>query len=325
MNDASKALIKELIAKKEFKTAEIYLLTDLQMRVNDFEKEHLVSSKLCLVHYTSLKTIYSILTNDKKDKLDSINYQGKDKPDNSQNCNRTSLGFLRLYDSLSLSDPDEGDYLKNNIIKKYRWLKKTKQKTYAFICSFVSGKEDIGDKLQYWQSYGADGLGCSIQPPDTSSCKKICSRVKYGQDGITGIENKFQSYFRLGKELFEKLPNKKQKEEFATEFWGEFDSIKFLYKSDDYKHEKEFRYVVVPDKGELIRYDFKTEGPHMRRYILRKELQADEILGSVSKIIIGPRVQDKERICLYLDELAKQTNLHGAEFIPSSISYQKLW
>ena len=320
--------IEELIGRKEYETAKIYLLTDLKIKVKDYdEEERLVDTdtRQYLAHYTSLETIYSIISNNEQHKLDNYDDQEKKKLDYPQDCKQDSLGYLRLYDSQSLNDPDEGDYLKKRIHNKHQWLKKGKQKTSAFICSFVSGGEDIGDKLQYWQSYGVDGLGCSIQPSEEFLSNAWYRRVKYGQDGIADIDKKFQTYFRLGKDLYRKLPSNGLKGKFATEFWGVFDRIKFLYKNDDYNHEKEFRCVVIPDIGEVIGYDFKTEGPYLRRYKLHKDFQAKVLLASGSKIIIGPRVQDKERVCLYLKELAVQSDLEGVEFIPSVIPYQKLW
>ena len=346
MDDELKKNINQYIGGGHFASAKKDLLKDLKIKIDEHKKdlhdhkeETQGNSELYLAHYTSMETIYSILTDAKKDKLHHSKDQSKDKADNSQDTKEENLAFLRLYNVSSLNDPSEGEYLRKELSKEYKWLEDVEIKdTDAFICSFVSGEEEVGNALPYWQAYGDDGLGCSIQLPPNADIFHSVIRILYGNDQIETVKDKFKFYFELGSKLHEKLPKKKEKEDdkkddkemtkedFATEFWESFDKIKFLYKSDAYEHEKEYRYVVFSkDSDKEIKYHFKSEGSYLRRYILEKNLQANNILTTSRTVFIGPRVADKERVCLYLEELAEQAGLPGPEFIASELPYQKLW
>ena len=100
--------------------------------------------------------------------------------------------YLRLYEAHSLNDPNEGKHLKAELSKGYKWLENAKDDTEAFVCSFVSGRkptgdeETIGNQLVFWQSYGKDGLGCSIELAShlNQNLFKKLKRVRYGTDGI---------------------------------------------------------------------------------------------------------------------------------------------
>ena len=267
-------------------------------------------------HYTSIETIYSILTNDKQKSFN----KSRTNEENNQ-------GYMRLYGAFSLNDPDEGRYLENEIAKdpEYIWLKDKRQYTEAFVCSFVSGKEDIGDKLAYWQSYGEDGLGCSIVPSSDSLYQDGLKRVLYGRKNVKAVKEHFKKYFEFANTIYEEDKNEKTKKEFVTNFWNVFDKIKFLHKNDAYKDEKECRYVVMPDDSSEIQFQFKNENPYLRRYILVPGFRSDEILGSGSKVIIGPRVRNKETLCKYLKKIAEDANLYGPEFTFSEIPYRKFW
>lgn len=63
----------------------------------------------------------------------------------------------------------------------------------------------------------------------------------------------------------------------------------------------------------------------MRRYILDDQLKANNVLISGSKVFIGPRVPDKERMKQKLEKLAWQAGLGGPKFIVSEIDYRKVW
>ena len=188
------------------------VIDDLKKEVNNYlkkkhginnsgtknKKEHVIDNsdtsdeELYLAHYTDIATIHSILIEQQK-----IN---QEKTNKSQNI----LNGLRLSSAVYSNDPTEGSYLKNELVKHYEWLDFAKRETDAFFCSFVSSTTDknIGDKITYWQSYGKDGLGCSIQLSDSFK-KDIFHRVLYEKDDIHEVKNKFEAYFKLGKKIYQ--------------------------------------------------------------------------------------------------------------------------
>ena len=296
--------IEESIKKNELEWAKPDLFVSLKKEIDRYEKEEMEKdkdTKSHIAHYTSVEAIYSIL------------HENKEK----------SSSHLRLYDAASLNDPNEGKFLKDGFMNDYKWLGDEKLDTEAFVCSFVSGDKYIGDNLAYWQAYGKDGLGCSIQIPIEADEKRF-QLVHYGEEEVEKAHRRFKDYFELADKLFNKLPDS-GKESFPTEFWKTFDKNRFLYKSNDYEHEKEYRCVVVPGHEKEIKYHFKSEGPYLRRSIHEEKLRTDRVLTSGSKIFIGPRVPDKKRIRRKLEKLARQSGLFGPRFCCSSIPYRKAW
>ena len=331
---------KKCIVQGSIDSAARYLVRALKCKVDCYhqtkfadyqEEEDAEKLPKYLAHYTSLETIYSILESHRK------HQSGYEYQQENDAC-------LNLYSANSLNDPKEGKYLKEKLAqdRNIKWLNDTDKKidaekeknaieeeTDAFVCSFVSGSDRIGDELRYWQSYGDNGLGCSIKI--VRSYHKEFNHVRYGEEKVQDVKKYFKEYFEWGKQLCEKFSNDKREKQFVTEFWRAFDKIKFLYKHQDYQHEKEYRYITIIDSKELkdskrkVRYHFKKEGPYLRRYILNENISAKNILGSGSKITIGPRVVDKERVCKILKEFADQVGLDASTFTPSKINYRKIW
>ncbi len=306
--DICLASVKDYIKENNLISAKSSLLEELRKKVNiDKSKRNFTDSDQYLAHYTSVDTIYSILEHQTID---------------------LKTGCLRLYDAFYFNDPNEGRYLKNELEKSYEWMKNATQETQdtdAFICSFVHGNKKIGDNLSYWQSYGKDGLGCSIQLSAGYKYKQDFKPVLYGKKNIEKMKKRYRDYFDLGSILYHKFQANNDKESFATEFWKCFDGIKFLYKDDAYANENEYRFVIVSSKESEIEYDFRSEGPYLRKYILNKKLQVDKILTSGSKIVIGPTVRKAKHLSKNLEKLARRKSLYGPIFTSSQIPYQKFW
>ena len=246
-------------------------------------------------------------------------------------------GNLRLYAADSFNDPDEGDFLRQEIASKYNFLDAEKDKEAemprksdrAFVCSFVSGDRDVANKLMYWQSYGKDGLGCSIQPPPPSlmseEARANFAKVRYGEEGFEKVEEVFGPFLEETRDLSRRKPE--HSAPFLLGWLREcFSGIAYLYKSKDYESEKEYRIFVAPKRGGGIRYHYKNEpcdGPLVRKFIEPPNFGG--ILASGSSIMIGPRVRDKERIHEYLAALCHEHEIYGPEFGVSRIRYRKFW
>ena len=251
-------------------------------------------------------------------------------------------GGLRLYAANSLNDPDEGDYLRAKLSQEYEFLKffdiKENEKASiprwsdtAFVCSFVGGDSPkIADNLGHWRAYGKDGLGCSIQ---LSSFSQKTSRIRlaqvfYGEDGIKRLKRTFKLCLEAAQKRFEKTAGHSEAPSWRW-FRECLGGIEYLHKSMDYKDESEYRIVVFPERESEIRYDYKNdpweprEGPRARKYI--EPLKAESFLYSGSRVVIGPRVRDRDDICDHLRKFCHDKKIHGPEFKPSEIRYRKFW
>ena len=89
-----------------------------------------------------------------------------------QQC--TTPTTLRLYDSMHLNDPDEGNYLPRSISgeSQFAWVGARRQLLHqdetsgtvdeiAYMASFIAG-DTASDNLVFWRTYGREGKGCSI-------------------------------------------------------------------------------------------------------------------------------------------------------------------
>ena len=318
--------IRQYIENGNYESAKRTLIPELKQAVDGYsEGKYTSNNDVSFAHYTSIETLYSILKSYKPSKIPSP--KQKTTTDSDYQKLKNGKGCIRLYDAFYINDPNEGKILRDAFEKEYPWLKKAKQDTNAFICSFVHGdkNENIGDKLMYWQSYGKNGLGCSIQlSPDYDHTKEL-RRVIYGKGELKNIQNIFQKHFELATKLFYKI-DKGKKEDFATDFWKAFDQIKFLHKDKSYEDENEYRLVkIVNEAPPEIEYDLKSEGPYLRRFVLDERLIANKILITGSKIFVGPTVRKANHMCQNLQELAKSKGLPGPKLISSEISYQKFW
>ena len=84
-----------------------------------------------VIHYTSINTLVSMLQQAAKNKQNAA----KDEQEASKDEQNASL---RLYDSVHLNDPDEGNYFypNLNLPKKHTWLGENKE-SHAYIASFI--------------------------------------------------------------------------------------------------------------------------------------------------------------------------------------------
>ena len=229
---------------------------------------------------------------------------------------------LRLYSASEMNDPNEGLILKNEFMKDYPWIVDAEDESKAFICSFVSSEEyDVANNITYWQAYGRDGLGCSIQPVISKELKQELFPAKYEKDLQEEVKH-FQPFFEYGKEIHQRL-NSEQQKEFTTNFWICFDPIKFLYKHVGYKKELEYRYVVVSPNDEDVFYHPSHIGNSLtiRSYINALNLVASKILISGSRIYIGPRVRYPQTVLDCFEKTAKEGDL-DAKFEFSKIPYR---
>ena len=245
-----------------------------------------------------------------------------------------SPGTIRLYDSMHLNDPDEGNYLPRRISlePEFKWLEDPDEflardepdgplNEFAYLASFVAG-DKAADNLVYWRTYGREGRGCSIV---CSIDSKHMQKVRYGDDVNRAID-------MLRPVLSALTPVAAANEEkvaalLAHTVWSSLRSVLYLYKSDAYDYEDERRCVVPSSevKVEDVSYDYDDRPfgmPRIRHYVERSELSIKSLLPSGSLITIGPCVPQPNHVRRRLSTIASRTLAGSPEFRPSGIPYR---
>ena len=247
---------------------------------------------------------------------------------------RESAGTIRLYDSMHLNDPDEGNYLPRRISSEpdFKWLADQDElagldevdspvNEIAYLASFVAG-DKAADNLVFWRTYGHEGRGCSIV---CSIDHKDVQQVLYGKEVNKAIDLLRPVLTALtpvvaanGEEVAALL---------ADTVWSSLRSVLYLYKSDAYDYEDERRCVVPSSEVEAedVSYDYddkRFEMPRIRHYVERPELSIKSLLPSGSRITIGPCVPQPNHVRRRLSAIANRTLKGRPEVRPSEIPYR---
>ena len=282
-----------------------------------------INGPVYCVHYTSLDTLINLLSS---------------SANKGESC-------LRLYDSWNFNDPDEGSYFMDQTDIQFlgRKLPPYNSVRHAYVTSFILDHENnMSDDLPFWRMYGKEGKGCSMR---LSFPMKCLFRVLYGSDQAkkTGeelqqiIEQYRPAIFELLNQIRSVISNELGQEyanTFITKmidaaFMEELESIKYLYKHENYKYENEVRIVKtfgsIRKGGGNIKFDldlYRSQGI-LRHYYEDKDLATNEILVTGSTITLGPCVEDQYTLQFYLRELQRRAGLVGPEIRYSKVSYRK--
>ena len=218
---------------------------------------------------------------------------------------------LRLYDTAHCNDPDEGNYLVTALSsdRGYGWLSKGNMVGHAYVTSFVVDEErDMSDELVFWRTYGKDGSGCSFTLNVSSD---LLREVRYGPNGVDHTKS------LLLPVLDAVAPLAQAREDFANVLskviWENLEGIRYLYKHEAYKYEKEYR-VVISDQSpnldrSLVRFEpQETDGSldRVRHYCELDDLALEKAMTSRSRLSVGPSVSDRYSVRLYLESLKQQ-------------------
>ena len=295
------------------------------------EERHKVeeSENRFVIHYTSIATLGSML----KDAFEDEQEKEDTKPKiESPPINEKS--YLRLYDSVHLNDPDEGNYFSRNLnlSPKYDWLKE-KDVRHAYITSFIlpNSENDMSDNLIFWRTYGQEGGGCSLSLPIPRS---RLQKVLYGSEEVKSTAEALMPVLNLLDPLLE-IDNSLIREQLAEIVWKALERIRYLYKSEAYRYEQECRFVLLESdiEKDKIRFEYqdRNNSPRIRHYYEHEALQIKNLLQSGSSITFGPSipVEYRDNLRYYIEEL-KRRELERREKFPfapevkfSDISYRK--
>ena len=249
---------------------------------------------------------------------------------------RATPGTLRLYDSMHLNDPDEGNYLPQIISAElqFAWLADRREHLHqdeidgpaneiAYMASFVAG-DAASDNLVFWRTYGREGKGCSM----------VCSiTATYLQQILYG-DNVKQTIELLRPVLASLTPIVTANDESIHDMlrdtvWSSLRSILYLYKSKAYDYENERRYVlpsskVVPADIYYEHQDTPCGMPKIRHYLERPDLSINDLLPSGSIITIGPCVPQPTHVRRLLSTIARRALKGQPEIRLSEIFYRQI-
>lgn len=275
----------------------IYKVEEPESEENDF-----------VIHYTRITALVSML----KDAY-----------------NRDKKSSFRLYDSVHLNDPDEGEYFtrKFELPKKYDWLGK-RDLGHAYIASFIipNSEEDLSNKLLFWRTYGEEGEGCSLSLPIP---RNKLQKVLYGPGNLKRTIKELKSVLDLLDPLITEIDNPPIQEQLAATVWESLGRIRYLHKDDAYEYEKECRFVIaesdIPDKDKIFfeDKDLNNFPIRIRHYYEHEDLEIVSLLATGSSVRLGPRVPHIDNVCYYLNALRQRAGLAPQEIKISKIPYRK--
>ena len=303
------------------------MLRDLCLRIKERHKvddsgneEHKF-----VIHYTSISALVSML----RDASEEPKREAKKSESEPMTSDKKSS--WRLYDSVHLNDPEEGNLLIQNLPKKYNWLLGNREESHAYIASFMSDTISKRDDLAFWSVYGKEGNGCSLwlRVP-----RSRLQKVRYGTREVNDTVKVLKSVLDSLEPLvrIRKSPIRERvREVLSGVVWEYLEKIRYLYKSDAYKHESECRFVIaesdIPDKKK-IRFedqDRKDYPECIKHYYEPEdvELGIENMLVTESLITLGPCVSHPYNVEYYLKTLMRRANLEGPKVERSNISYRK--
>ena len=277
------------------------------------------------IHYTSIATLVSML----------------------QNASPSDEGSsLRLYDSIHLNDPDEGNYFGRNLNlpKEYGWLnekdppqkrniQEKKDKPYAYIASFIipDTEKDMDDNLVFWRTYGKEGEGCSLS---LKVPKGRLKKVLYGAEEVKETWKLLPPVLdplRPLVEVSEQPIGENIQKKLAQVVWESLEEIRYLYKSEAYDYENECRFVLlesdIPNKDEIC-FEYQEQSgssSRIRHYYEHKDLNIRKLLTSGSSITIGPCVPYPNDVKYCLEALRRKANKRKTDLIGPKVNISTIF
>ena len=236
---------------------------------------------------------------------------------------------LRLYDSDNSNDLNEGRYFDQHapFLSEYSWLA-TPSMMPAYLASFViSDSNDVDrlyrDDLVYWRTYGDAARGCSIE---FFSKSRDLKKVLYGKHQAE-LTTELLDEFLKRVATFADLPSPIGSR-IASVVAEAFNSIRHLYKSEDYKYENECRLVILRQQKKLANIHFDYNRTHggstpVRHYCFDKRLKLKGMLNDTgTTVTVGPAAPSREALGRTMRVAIEKLGIYGAAVKPSRIDYR---
>ena len=264
-----------------------------------------------VIHYTSIDVLVSML----------------------ERAAQGESAWLRLYDSVHLNDPDEGNYLARTLPPEHAWLA-PRIGDCAYLSSFIFPENggNMADDLVFWRGYGLEGQGCSLSlKVQTDKLRK----VNYGRLGVVSAHEILEPALQSLAILKHKNLSRNVKCKLRYFLWDSLKEVSYLYKDQAYAYENECRFVLSDPPGSSgydVHFEYETDRrkpPRIRHYCNDNALEIREILTSGSSITLGPCVPYREdvRFCIKAlmekaNSLKSNTKLLAPDIKFSEISYR---
>ncbi len=299
---------KEALRSAKVSTALSRLQNTATEISNELEDERRLdgdSEKIKVVHYTSLETVHALLT-------------------------EPSIQYLRLYDSVHLTDPQEGwyvfgarDFFRSNRISQ--WLESPV--SHAYILSFFPAEDNTDQKshdhLSHWRAYGDNGCGCSLV---LSVPRSKLYAVNYCDIAKDDAAKKLMEFVDISSQIWDQIISRKSEsrhpayEELLEKIFATALKSRFLHKHPSYKHERERRALVAAPEQSGI----KTEvtGRHIRHYVKDDAFSMDHLLNSECRITVGPAVRHKSDVAKSFEGILNRKGKTGPKVDVSEIPYR---
>ena len=291
-----------------------------------------------LVHYTTLGTLTSMLgvveAEHEKYRLATPVAKGVAKERGG------SVGYLRLYDTFSSNDPNEGAFFVNSADAKGSFRRRynavwslfedrSASPAYQTSLTYVEDAAKA-DKLVFWRTYGKEGTGCALAFPMTCfEGQGNLFRIRYGEGEVAKclhtLSELLGEYGKIpGAPDF---PSMSRIAELPKPLVNVLSPLVYIYKSQDYKYEQEVR-IVIPfsdlENGLYLQGSSLTGIPVAWRHFAEvPSLQVRKLFISESRIVLGPTVESAANVQFVLERLLLERQLYGPKVKQSTISYRR--
>ena len=291
-----------------------------------------------LVHYTTLGTVTSMLgvvaAAEEKCRL-ATRVPKRDTEERGG-----SAGYLRLYDTFSSNDPNEGGFFVNaadetgSFRRSYNAVwglfeDRSASPAYQTSLTYV-GDAAEADNLVFWRTYGMEGTGCALAFP--IACFEGQSnlfQVRYGKSAASAclgtLSDLLEAYNKIpGAPDF---PGMSRISELPEPLVNVLSPLVYLYKSEDYDYEKEVR-IVIPfsdlENGLYLQDSSVAGRPTAWRHFAEvPSLRVPQLFVTESHIVLGPTVESTANVQFVLERLLLERQLYGPKVKQSTISYRR--
>ena len=291
-----------------------------------------------LVHYTTLGTLTSMLgvveAAHAKYRLATSVAKGVAEKHGG------NVGYLRLYDTFSSNDPNEGAFFVNSADPKGSFRRRynavwslfenrSASPAYQTSLTYV-GDEAEADNLVFWRTYGKEGTGCALAFPITCfEGQANLFRIRYGEGEVATCLDTLSELL----EEYGKIPgaldfsSMSRIVELPKPLVSVLSPLVYLYKSEAYEYEKEVR-IVIPFsdlKNGLYLQGSSVAGIPVawRHFAEVPGLQVPQLFVSESRIVMGPTVESAANVQFVLERLLLERQLYGPKVTQSTISYRR--
>ena len=291
-----------------------------------------------LVHYTTLGTLTSMLgvveAAHEKYRLATPVAKGVSEERDG------SVGHLRLYDTFSSNDPNEGAFFVNSADAKGSFRRRynavwslfkhrSASPAYQTSLTYVEGAAEA-DNLVFWRTYGKEGTGCALAFPMTCfEGQGNLFRIRYGEGEVATC---LDTLSKLLKE-YGKIPGAPNFSsmslisELPKPLVSVLSPLVCLYKSEAYGCEKEVR-IVIPfsdlENGLYLQGSSVTGRPVAWRHFAEvSSLQVPKLFVSESRIVLGATVESAANVQFVLERLLLEHRLYGPKVTQSTIFYRR--